>query len=200
MMRYREILPYPRNVDGSSDLEWVLVNNRGPVNESRNEVSDREHHFCKPIDFEGHFSSPKVINIAWIFTNEAKTSVQVRYCCTLSEPWRCCVKSCEMSFLGWGGPLRNKTRLDRLGGFSESCSRTNWGATFDIWQEKSTSCYTRHLSSSGEDLKSSRNLRHEMRREDVGRSTPDLEDNLQNIDLEGSFVTVVYCHIYIIVS
>jgi hypothetical protein len=86
MMRYREILPYPRNVDGSSDLEWVLVNNRGPVNESRNEVPDREHHFCKPIDFEGHFSSPKVINIAWIFTNEAKTSVQVRYYCTLSEP------------------------------------------------------------------------------------------------------------------
>ncbi len=67
-------------------------------------------------------------------------------------------------------------------------------------KKKSTSCYTRHLSSSGEDLKSSRNLRREMRREDVGRSTPDLEDNLQNIDLEGSFVTVVYCHIYIIVS
>ena len=64
MMRYRKILPYPRNVDGSSDLEWVLVNNRGPVNESRIEVPDREHHYCKPIDFEGHFSSPKVINIA----------------------------------------------------------------------------------------------------------------------------------------
>ena len=39
-----------------------------------------------------------------------------------------------------------------------------------------------------------------MWREDVGRSAPDLEGNLQNIDLEGSFVTVVYCHIYIIVS
>ena len=67
-------------------------------------------------------------------------------------------------------------------------------------KEKPTSCYTRHLSSSSEDLKSLRNIRHEMRREDVGRSTLDLVDNLSNIDLEGSFVTVVYYYIYVIVS
>jgi len=86
MMRYREILPYPSWVQGSGDLEWVLVNTAGTLNPRRNEVPDRERHFCKPIDFEGHFSLPKVINIAWIFTNEAITSVQVRYYYTLSEP------------------------------------------------------------------------------------------------------------------
>ena len=86
MMRYREILPYSRWVGGSGDLGWVISNTAGTVDPPGNEILDREHHFCKPIDFEGHFSSPKVINIAWIFTNEAKTSVQVRYYCTSSEP------------------------------------------------------------------------------------------------------------------
>ena len=48
-----------------------------------------------------------------------------------------------------------------------------------MFGKKKNIVLTRNLSSSSKDLESTRNLRHEMRREDVGRSIPDLEDNLQ---------------------